>query len=480
MSDTYTSENMVERVFTEAEAKRIVDETVSYMKPGGRLYVTVASWWGAGQRWARNRASLTSDQREITVTVTRELRDIKSSSITNQTDSVSLKGIAEYVEFYYDRWYNKVPPDSEIDRPRSDAKGAEVWSDKTFDKTVVENAVAVEEITRLSEESSLVSAGFIDVTGSTSLKCFRDEWGRVEYEWGRVTQAQCSTTVRHPKGTGSSWAGKTSFDIDRVNISEIANYAFERCKQSLDPVRIEPGRYQAILEPQASGLMVRLLMAAFSRYVPESAGMGVMFLGADESIHRYRSKLGLKIIDERLSIFHNPTDPFTGTHFAPLHKRVDIVKKGVLTGLINNYNSHLNEISDIHPVFPTTSYTVTGGDVKMEEMISSTKRGLLVARLAQPEALDPNSLLFGGVTRDGLWLIENGVITKAVRNFRWTESPLFALNNVEQIGVEEQIFDPVMGRNPFGGTSFANSLNNVVVPPIKVNDFSFTSTIDAI
>jgi predicted Zn-dependent protease len=89
-------------------------------------------------------------------------------------------------------------------------------------------------------------------------------------------------------------------------------------------------------------------------------------------------------------------------------------------------------------------------------------------------------MLFGGVTRDGLWLIENGVITKAVRNFRWTESPLFALNNVEQIGVEEQSFHPHTSRNPFGGRSFAHSLNNVVVPPLKINDFSFTSTIDAI
>lgn len=469
-----------DRVFNEPEARRIIDEVVSYMSADGRLDVQIESWWGAGQRWARNRASLTSDQREVSISVGRIVEQVPVFALTNQTDSESLKGLADHSDFYYNRWKSKIPPDRVTDTPRSNVKGAEVWSDETFNQSVVDNASSVEKLTRDSEEGGLVSSGYIETTGSTSLKYYRDEWGRETYHWGRVTQAQCSVTVRDPKGKGSSWAGNTSFDIKRVNIQEIAALAFEKSKKSLNPVRIEPGRYQVILEPQATATFTRLFMNSLSRVEPERLGLGSMFLGLDQSIQRLRSKLGLKVIDSRLNIFHEPSDPIYGTHFAPLHGRVDYVKKGILSALADDYQSHLNEVSDIHPAFSTTSYTVSGGDRSIEDMIASTKRAVLVVRLSQPELLDPGSMLFSGVTRDGLWLIEDGAITKSIRNFRWTESPLFALNNIEEIGREVQVFDPVTIRHPFSEGSFAKSLNNVVVPPLKINDFSFTSTIDAI
>lgn len=470
------------RVFTEDEARRIIDELVSYMDPVGEINIQVSSWWGAGLRWARNRASVTSDQREITVTVGRLMRPSSRRSIakTNQTDSESLKGIATHIDYYFNKWNRHTPPDMIIDKPVLDVKGAEVWVDETFNRTVVQNAHAVEDLTRRSESEQLMSAGYVESTGTTSLKFHRDNWGRTEFLWGRATQAQCSVTVRHPQGTASSWVGASSFDINKVNVSSIAQLAFEKCKSSFDPVRIEPGRYQTILEPQASATLFRIFMSSLMRVVPEVMGAGPMFLGVDNSVLRYRSKLGLRVIDDRLSIYHDPAHSDYGTHYAPLHGRSLFVRNGVLTALAYDYSRNLNELSRIELAFPTTSYRVSGGATSMEEMISSTARGLLVARLEQVEVLDNSSLLCGGVTRDGLWLIENGVITKAVRNFRWTESPLFAFNNVEQIGIEEQVFNPVSSRDPFGLDSFAMSLNNVVVPPVKVNDFSFTSTIDAI
>lgn len=476
-------QNVNIRVFNEIEAKRVIEELVSYMRSKDPLEIQVASWWGGGQRWARNQSSLSADQREVTVAVSRRDRIRANTGISasmNQTDSTSLKAIAEHIEFYAPRRRSKAPQDRMLDVPRSDAKGADVWSDETFNRSVIENASAVETLTLLSEAEQLVSSGYIETTGATSLKYSRDDAGRIEYEWGEVTQTQCSTTVRHPRGTASSWAGKTSFDINRVDIAGIARLAFEKCKKSFDPVRIEPGRYQTILEPQASATLFNGFFKGLARYEPEQTGKGPMFLGMDHAVQRFRSKLGLKVLDERISIFHEPADPFVGTHFAPLHKRIDLVTKGILTGMMDSYISHLNEHSDIPPAFYTTSYSVSSGEFSLDDMISSTERGLLVVKLAMPVLIDWQSLLHTGVTRDGLWLIEGGKITKSVRNFRWTESPLFAFNNVEQIGRSEQVFDPIVTRNPFGKASYALSLNNVVVPPIKVNDFSFTSTIDAI
>lgn len=121
---------------------------------------------------------------------------------------------------------------------------------------------------------------------------------------------------------------------------------------------------------------------------------------------------------------------------------------------------------------------MSGGTTSVEEMIASTKRGVLVTRLTSIQTVDYGSLLATGLTRDGLWLIENGKISKAVRNFRFTESPLFVLNNVVDLGVPIPVFRPAS--LDALEISRVNTLTPAIVPPLKVNDFSFTSTVDAI
>jgi predicted Zn-dependent protease len=108
---------------------------------------------------------------------------------------------------------------------------------------------------------------------------------------------------------------------------------------------------------------------------------------------------------------------------------------------------------------------VSGGTTTIDEMIATTKRGLLVTRFSDLQAVDDASLLYSGYTRDGLWLIENGTISKSAKNFRFTESPLFVFNQVEQLGEPVRVFRP---RAP------------AIVPPVKVRDFSFTSLADAV
>jgi predicted Zn-dependent protease len=108
---------------------------------------------------------------------------------------------------------------------------------------------------------------------------------------------------------------------------------------------------------------------------------------------------------------------------------------------------------------------MNGGTSSVEDMIASTRRGLLVTRFSLIRVVDYSSLLLSGLTRDGLWLIENGKISKAVKNFRFTESPLFALNQVLDLGTPVPVFSP---ERP------------AIVHPMAVKDFSFTSLSDAI
>jgi predicted Zn-dependent protease len=106
----------------------------------------------------------------------------------------------------------------------------------------------------------------------------------------------------------------------------------------------------------------------------------------------------------------------------------------------------------------------------MDEMIASTSRGILVTRFWYIRAVDPRTILYTGLTRDGTFLIEKGKITRAVKNLRFNESPVFLLNNVEALGQPVRV-----SASEDGGPGLA-----VVVPPVKARDFTFTSLSDAV
>jgi predicted Zn-dependent protease len=114
--------------------------------------------------------------------------------------------------------------------------------------------------------------------------------------------------------------------------------------------------------------------------------------------------------------------------------------------------------------------SMNGGDSSVEDMIKSTERGLLVTRFWYIRPVDPRTILFTGLTRDGTFLIENGRVTRPVKNLRYNESPIFMLNNVMAMGRSERV-----SASEAGGPGQAIS-----VPPMKVRDFTFTSTSDAI
>ncbi len=468
--------NTDERVFNEASARKILDEIKPYFETGS-LSVMISSWWGAGQRWARNAASLTSDQRQITVTIFEPKSGARCES--NQWDAESLKGMAETVRYYAKKGTDSRPDDRIVDPVQWPSAGQPVWSDATYNVAFEEIAKTVSTLTQRVSAENLLSAGFVEATGSSTLRYSRDAYHQEATAWASVTQARCSATVRHPLGNGSGWAGKTAFDWSRINIGDLTTLAFEKCKMSLNPVRIEPGRYQTILEPDAAGTLTGLLVDALGRGLPELGRPVITFLTDDPSYQRYRSKLGLKLVDERVNIYHDPSDPITGTHPEQAVQKVNLIERGILTHLWEMERMRINDLNDLDVSVFRNSFAVGGGQTSMDEMIRTTERGLLVSRLAIPDRVDGQSLLYTGVTRDGVWLIERGKITKAVRNMRWTESPLFALNNLEQLGPQELLFRPVESRSPliYG---FQNSLKNVLVPPMKINDFSFTSTIDAV
>jgi len=485
------------RILTEAECRQILERAHAMARGGGDTGVSIKSWWQGELRWARNRASLSSDRRNIEVTVIRKTSSGNQGSVViNQVDDIALEAAVRTAERISlmrtgpsDPGF--VPKVPEYVRPPS----APIWSEATVGLDAGTRAEVARKMIAPAEAEGFYSAGYLEVraaAAATYTTAYRDlltgEYSPVENPYIRWTQAQCSNTVRDATGMGSGWAGLSSYDWERIGSESdaLAERAVQKCKASRNPVALEPGRYTVILEPQAVADLIEslvTLLGASGHRGRESAENPLMEhpfqLGYDNATGLMLSKMGLKVVDERITIEHDPMDPRLGIVMSPLERPgpVTWIENGVLKRLGHNFNTGieaLDGINGLHQLRGGTGYRMSGGDTSMEEMIRTTRRGLLVTRFSNIPALplDSSSMLTTGLTRDGLWLIENGEITRAVRNFRFTESPLFMLNNVEQIGEAVPVFRPTKKET--------GELTPAIVPPIKARDFSFTSLSDAV
>ncbi|MDP9178792.1 MAG: TldD/PmbA family protein [Gemmatimonadota bacterium] len=282
------------------------------------------------------------------------------------------------------------------------------------------------------------------------------------FAYHRSTNANYTVTARTADGTGSGWAGAEHPDWSQLKVGQVSARAIEKARLSRNPVAIEPGRYTVIMEPQAVGDLVQLIgFYASARRSDEGRSPFTKPGGGN--------KIGEKIMDPRVSLIADPFDPMILSQpwdddGFPLGRQV-FVDKGILKELY--YSRFWAKKQGKQPTGDPTSFIMTGGTASVDDMIKSTQRGVLVTRLWYLREVDPRTILYTGLTRDGTFLIENGMISKAVKNFRFNDSPLFMLNNLEAIGRPVRL----------AGTEFGGA---VVVPPIKVKDFTFTSLSDAV
>ena len=141
------------------------------------------------------------------------------------------------------------------------------------------------------------------------------------------------------------------------------------------------------------------------------------------------------------------------------------IDKGVVKNL--TYSRYWAQKKGVKAIPSPDAVIMEGGNKSLDELIKGTRKGILVTRLWYIRNVDPQTLLLTGLTRDGTFYIENGVIKFPIKNFRFNESPLFLLNNIEAIGPAVRI----------GGTEQGGP---IVMPAIKAKDFNFTSLSDAV
>jgi predicted Zn-dependent protease len=408
-------------------------------------------------RFAANQVSTAASVSDLTIQVTSNFGPKHATVVTNNTSDEALLAAVKQSEALA-----KLAPDDPEAMPDlgpQNIKTVNAWFPESAALTAAElikAGLTALEPARQSKDINV--AGFLVVNQVSS--ALGNTKGLFAYH--RATNANYTVTARTADGTGSGWAGAEHPDWKQLNIGEVSARAIEKAKLSRNPVAIEPGRYTVILEPQAVGDLVQLIgIYADARQSDEGRSPFTKPGGGN--------KIGEKIMDPRVSLIADPFDPtilsqpWDGDGL-PLGRQV-FVDKGVLKELY--YSRFWAKKQGKQPTGAPTSFIMTGGTDSVDDMIKSTQRGVLVTRLWYLREVDPRTILYTGLTRDGTFLIENGKISKAVKNFRFNDSPLFMLNNLEAIGRPVRLAGTELG-------------GPVVVPPIKVKDFTFTSLSDAV
>ena len=275
----------------------------------------------------------------------------------------------------------------------------------------------------------------------------------------RETHATFSITMQ--EGAAASWAKANSANVSALDPQQLAARAGEKAHRAVAPREIEPGRYTVILEPAAVLDLVGFLFYDFAA------------TAVADKRSCFNERLGKQICGKNITIaddVYHPLQlgaPYDGEGMP--RQRVLLLDRGVPKNLVYSRTSaksagkkptgHGFALPNEYGEAPM-NLVFSGGDSSLEKMIAGTDRGLLVTRLWYIREVDPYEKVLTGMTRDGLFLVENGRVSTAVRNFRFNQSILEMLRNVELLGPAVR----ATGEEAF----------EMVVPAMKVNGFHFS------
>jgi len=443
-------------VLSREQAQAIVERAVKLSKADA-VRVSVNSARETNLRFADNQMSTSGVTTNSTIRVQSVFGKRKASVVTNDRSDEGLQRAVQQSEALA----RLAPEDPEYlgELPPQTYAPVNAWSDRTADLSAEDRAqAAMTALAPARAAKDLTVAGFIICNASAS--AIGNSAGLFAYHRG--TSANYTLTARTTDGTGSGWVGSESTDWSAIDFQSVADRAIDKARRSRNPVGIEPGRYTVIFEPEATANLVSLMGGAFQARSADEGRSAFSKAGGG-------SRLGEKIVDERVSLISDPGDalilgsPFDGEGM-PTGKQT-WVQNGVLNQLA--YNRFWATKQGKTATGGAQSLRMASGSDTIESMIASTTRGVLVTRLWYLRPLDARTLMYTGLTRDGTFLIENGKIARSIKNFRFNDSPLFMLNNLEGVGAAVR-------------TAGGEGGPGVAMPPIKVRDFNFSSSSDAV
>lgn len=436
-------------IYTKEEARQIMEKAMSF-STADACEINLNGSESGNIRYARNTVSTSGHRSNQNMAVQSNFGKRSGTATIDEFDDASLEKVVKRAE----ELAKLSPENSEFMSP---------LGPQSYDESITFNASSEKinpDFRAQVASSSIEPAAAQDVTAagflndSSGFSAMLNSNGLFAYN--KSTNIDFTVTMRTNDGTGSGWVSRDYNDVSKFNPAQASKIAIDKAVMSREAKAIEPGKYTVILEPAASENLLSNMSRSFNA---RTADEGRSFMSKEGG----GTKLGEKIVDERVNIWSDPLHPevpvatWNGAG-QPLQK-TKWIEKGVVKNLA--YGRFWAKEKGVDPVPFPPNFIMEGGDASLEDLIKSTKKGILVTRLWYIRTVDPQTLLYTGLTRDGTFYIENGKIKHPVKNFRFNESPIIMLNNLETLGQQVRI-------------------NGNLVPYMKVREFTFTSLSDAV
>jgi predicted Zn-dependent protease len=292
----------------------------------------------------------------------------------------------------------------------------------------------------------------------------------------RYTQPTGAVEINAKRGDASAWTGVGTADFVDVPTDSLLEQLSTRLAWAERSVELPAGRYETIMPPSTvSDMMIYLAWSMAGRGAQE----GRTALSAPGG----GTRVGERLTDLPLTLFSDPMAPgLACTPFVAVSNssetvsafdngmelaQVDWIRDGVINALA--YPRATAAKYDAKVAVAADNLVMTGGSAELAEMIAATERGLLLTTLWYIREVDPTTLLLTGLTRDGVYLIEDGEVSAAVNNFRFNESPLDLLRRATEAGVSEKTLPREWG----------DWATRAAMPSLRIPDFYMSSVSQA-
>jgi len=440
------------------------DET-EVLFSGGRFALT---------RFANNTIHQNVEDENHVVSVRTTFGKRTARASTNRFDDDSLRRVVESSEALAKVQHSDpdlLPMPDQQAAARDADKGATRLPARHFEQTAAITpqlrAQGVKKIVEVAQRHKLTTAGIY--SSSTSVEGIFNSRGLSE--WHTQTLAEVSITMLAEDSSG--WQKANSPDVTNLDPLAMAETAAKKALDSAHPAEIPAGKYAVILEPSAALDIVGFMFWDYS-------GMAIL-----DQRSFLTGRIGSKLFGDNITIWDDVAhplqagSPFDGEGMRRL--RVPLVESGVVKRVVYarataermRRSEHKDKVGPIEATghgFPLPNemgempvnivFAAPQNPQSLAQIIASTERGILVTRLWYIREVDPYEKIVTGMTRDGTFLVENGHVKQGVRNFRFNESLIHMLSNVEAMSL------PLRS---CGEESF-----DMVVPAMKIRDFNFT------
>jgi predicted Zn-dependent protease len=444
-----------EQLMAGREMRRIVDTVLRLAKSIGvaETEVHVEETIGALTRFANNGIHQNVAERTLNVSVRTQAEQRTARATTNRTDEDSLRAA---IEASLSLAHSQPKNPNVLPMPgKQRYRGVSRFIQQTAKLTPEGRARAVRQVCDLALKKGQTAAGIFSSAQSQSAMGN----SRGLFAAYRDTHAVFSITMQ--EGSAASWAKENAADVAHIDPQRLAERASDKAHRATSAQELAPGRYTVILEPAAVLDLVGFLFYDFAA------------TALRDKRSCFNERLGKQVFGKNISVVDDVYHPLQlGTPFdgeGIPRQKVLLVDRGMPRNLV--YSRASAKVAKHKPtghgfMLPNEygeapmNLVFSGGKASLQEMIASTERGLLVTRLWYIREVDPYEKIMTGMTRDGLFLVEKGRVGDAVRNFRFNQSILKMLCNVEMMGPAVR----ATGEEAF----------EMVVPAMKVRDFQFS------